>query len=183
MLEELIRDGGKSDQYAEFLRPAAKANDARWDGCMGTYKGQTFDEGLEQLKEFIRLRFEWLDEQFMSVESFQKSTGYYESSELVRISEMDLSSVRGNTVVTVETEVPECTGISLQVNGLWFYTQPLDSGKAVFEIPDSVLRGKGKYNCIQARLVGEDGAYLINPEGTEEENYTNAISDYAYFSK
>ena len=183
VLEELIRDGGKIDQYAEFLRPAAKANDARWGGCMGTYQGQTFDEGLKQLKEFIRLRFGWLDEQFMSVESFQKSTGYYESSERVRISEMDLFSVRGNTVVTVETEAPECAGISLQVNGLWLYTQPLDSGKAVFEIPDSVLSEKGKYNCIQARLVGGDGAYLVNPEGTVEGDYTNAISNYAYFSR
>ena len=183
VLEELIRDGGKIDQYAEFLRPAAKANDARWGGCMGTYQGQTFDEGLKQLKEFIRLRVGWLDEQFMAVESFQKSTGYSESSERVRISEMDLFSVRGNTVVTVETEAPECAGISLQVNGLWLYTQPLDSGKAVFEIPDSVLSEKGKYNCIQARLVGGDGAYLVNPEGTVEGDYTNAISNYAYFSR
>ena len=86
------------------------------------------------------------------------------------------------TEVLVMTDLTEAA-VSLQVNGLWFYTQPLDSVKAVFEIPDSVLRGKGKYNCIQARLVGGYGAYLVNPYGTVEGDYTNAISNYTYFSR
>lgn len=87
------------------------------------------------------------------------------------------------TEVLVMTDLTEAAAVSLQVNGLWFYTQPLDSVKAVFEIPDSVLRGKGKYNCIQARLVGGYGAYLVNPYGTVEGDYTNAISNYTYLSR
>lgn len=155
--------------------------DWAWGNSMGTYAGQTFDEGVAQLKEFMKLRLSWMDEQFATVESLRSSFGYYANSSLVWISDIDLSGKK-KTTITVNTEVPECDSISLQVNGLWFYEEKLTDGTAVFGIPDSVLRS-GKNNSVQARLVGNDGSYLTNPDGTTEGDYTNAISNYAYFTK
>ena len=181
VLEELIRDGGTIDQYAEKLRPAAKANDARWGGCMGTFEGQKFDEGITELKRFMKERLSWMDEQFASVESLRKSFGYYANSSLIWISEVDQTSERGKVRIVVETEVPEGTAVSLQVNGTNFYTASLEDGKAVFEVPNAALRSGG--NVAQARLKGADGEWLVNPDGTTEGDYTNAISNYAYFVK
>ena len=177
----LIRDGGTIDQYADGLRLAAQANDARWGGCMGTFEGQKFDEGIAELKRFMEERLSWMDEQFASVESLRKSFGYYANSSLIWISEVDQTSERGKVRIAVETEVPEGTAVSLQVNGTNFYTASLEDGKAVFEVPNAALRSGG--NVAQARLKGADGEWLVNPDGTTEGDYTNAISNYAYFVK
>jgi len=71
--------------------------------------------------------------------------------------------------------------VSLQVNGTNFYTASLEDGKAVFEVPNAALRSGG--NVAQVRLKGADGEWLVNPDGTTEGDYTNAISNYAYFVK
>lgn len=121
-----------------------------------------------------------LDKQFETLEELRQSIGSCVTSDQVQLRVE--TEKQDKTEVLVMTDLTEAA-VSLQVNGLWFYTQPLDSVKAVFEIPDSVLRGKGKYNCIQARLVGGYGAYLVNPYGTVEGDYTNAISNYTYLSR
>lgn len=86
ILEEYVKDGGLIDQYAEMLRPAAEANDARWGGSMGTFEGQKFDEGVQELKRFMKERLAWLDQQFVSVETLRKSLGYYVTSDELTIS-------------------------------------------------------------------------------------------------
>ena len=73
--------GASSISTRKNMRPAAQANDERWGGCRGTYEGETFEEGVERLKEFMRLRLEWMDEQFASVEMLRLSLGGYVVSE------------------------------------------------------------------------------------------------------
>lgn len=175
ILEELVQDGGVIDQYAEALRPAALANDIRWGGSMGTYEGQTFDEGIGELKRFMKERLAWMDEQFTDVETLRNSLGYYVTSELLELAEEDGS-------IHITSKVPDAAAVSLQVNGLWLYQTELTDGEAVFEIPDSVLQS-GKNNCVQARLVGDDGSWILNLEGTVKGDYENAISSYICFVK
>lgn len=38
---------------------------------MGTFEGQKFDEGIAELKRFMKERLAWMDEQFVSVEILQ----------------------------------------------------------------------------------------------------------------
>lgn len=181
ILEEYVKDGGYIDQYAEILLPAARANDARWGGSMGTFEGQTFEEGVAELKRFMEERLAWMDRQFVSVETLRKSLGYYVTSDRLKIEKPSQDSVTGKVTVSVRTEEPECSAVSLQVNGTCFYTEKLKNGKAFFEIGAEDLRGSGERNVIQARLLQDDGSYLINPEGTTEGDYSNAVSAYTWF--
>lgn len=181
-LEDLLAEGGLLDQYVYDLRPAALANDRLWEGSMGTYGGQEFDEGVERLREFIELRLSWLDEQFESVESLRKSLGYYVTSDEVTITDIDTESIDGVTKIQVKA-TEEAAKVSLQLNGTKFYTEPLQDGVAVFMIPDADLRGKNQENMVQVRLLDENGAYLKNEEGSVEGEYKNGISDYSIFTK
>ena len=182
-LENLACDGGILDQYAENMRPAAQANDERWGGCRGTYEGETFEEGVERLKEFMRLRLEWMDEQFASVETLRASLGGYVVSDQIWVEQIDTGAQEGRTRVEIRSDTPEGRSVSLQVNGLWFYEAGLSDGKAEFWIEDQALRADGGINTVQARLLDEGGDYLLNPRGTVEGEYANAVSAYACFTK
>ena len=182
-LEELIKEGGLLDQYVYDIRPAALANDQLWKGSMGTYGGQKFDEGVERLREFIELRLEWLDEQFATLENFRTSLGYYVTSDLVQVAEVDTESGEGFTEIRVTTEDEAAAAVSVQVNGSHFYTADLENGSALIRVSDAVLRGDGQENMAQVRLLDRDGAYLVNEEGSTKGEYTNGISTYVCFAK
>lgn len=182
-LEELVRDGGLIDRYAEALAPAAEANDKRWGGSMGTYEGETFREGVERMKEFMRLRLAWLDEQFASVETLRTSLGGYLVSDMVWVERVDTGAQEGKTRIVVCAGAPGSRAASLQVNGVWFYEEELEGGEAEFWLDDSVLRLNGGVNTVQVRLLDEEGEYLVNSRGTVEGEYTNAVSAYACFTK
>lgn len=183
-MEDLIRDGGRIDQYAKKLKPAADANDARWGGCEGNFKGQKFDEGITSLKDFIRQRIAWLDQQFASIESLRCSLGYYITSDTLSIEPVSCSFPRGLTLVTVHATEPGYASIAFQVNGTHFYTAEITDGTAVLLIPDCVLQEEtDAWNTIQARALDENGTYIINPEGTVPGDYTNAVSNYICFTK
>ena len=182
ILEEYVKDGGLIDQYAEMLRPAAEANGARWGGSMGTFEGQKFGEGVQELKRFMKERLAWLDQQFVSVETLRKSLGYYVTSDELTISRPRQDALTGAVTLTVRTEIEDCKSVSLQVNGTWFYTERLKDGQAAFEIPVEALRGAGERNVVQARLLEADGSYRMNPEGTQGGDYANAVSAYTWFT-
>ena len=173
LLEELVRNGGKIDQYAEYIRPAAEANDERWGGSMGNFEGQKFDAGIASLKLFIRQRLNWLDEQFETPETLRASLGAYAASEAIVLEKFAESEV------SVYTELSESEGVSMQVNGTFFYTAELEEGSAVISIPEEALR-EG-VNTVQVRILDEKGNYLYNPEGTTEGEYQNAYSAYLWF--
>ncbi len=182
-LEALLREDGLLDRYTYDLRPAALANDRLWEGSMGTFGGQEFDEGVERLREFIELRLAWLDEQFETLESLRTSLGYYVTSDEVQITDIDTESVKGATRIRVCTQAEGAFFVSLQLNGTRFYTEPLQEGTADFVIPDADLRGKKQENMVQVRLLDSAGFYLKNEEGSTEGDYSNAISNYSVFAK
>jgi len=177
-LKELIRDGGKLDQYVESIRPAAEANDARWGGSMGTYEGQLFEEGVRELKRFMRERVSWLDKQFETMEELRQSIGSCVTSDQVQLSAE--TEPDGSVKAAAATGLTEAAAVSLQVNGTWTATEALQEGEASFSVPAEALR-EGE-NLLQARLLDAEGNWLQNPEGTEEENYVNAISAYLCYS-
>ncbi len=96
VLEELIRDGGTIDRMRKITSGSEGQRRSRWGGCMGTFEGQKFDEGIAELKRFMKERLAWMDEQFVSVEILRKSFGYYANSSLIWISEADQTSEREN---------------------------------------------------------------------------------------
>lgn len=180
--EELIRDEGTIDQYAKTLKPAADANDNRWNGCLGNFEGQRFDEGIATLKEFIRLRLTWLDEQFTSIDTLCQSLGYYVPSDTLLIEPAETDFQRGITRITVHTSCPDYTYISFQVNGTHFYTAKVTNETAVLLLPNQDLQNAhGSLSTIQVRALNEQGTYIINPEGTIPGDYSNAISNYITF--
>lgn len=138
---------------------------------------------MERLREFIELRLEWLDEQFATLESFRTSLGYYVTSDLVQVAEVDTESGEGFTEIRVTTEDEAAAAVSVQVNGSHFYTADLENGSALIRVSDAVLRGDGQENMAQVRLLDGDGAYLVNEEGSTKGEYTNGISTYVCFAK
>lgn len=182
-LEALLREDGLLDRYTYDLRPAALANDRLWEGSMGTFGGQEFDEGVSKLREFIELRLAWLDEQFETIESLRTSLGYYVTSDEVQITDIDTESIKGATRIRVRAQAEGASSVSLQLNGTMVYTEPLQEGTADFVIPDGELRGKKQENMVQVRLLDSAGSYLKNEEGSTEGEYRNAISNYSVFVK
>lgn len=182
-LEPLLREGGLLEQYVYDLRPAAIANDRLWEGSMGTFGGQEFDEGVTRLREFIELRLAWLDKQFESIESLRASLGYYVTSDEIQITDIDTESIEGATRIRVYAQAEGAAQVSLQLNGTKLYTEQLQENIADFVIPDAELRGKSQENMVQVRILDRAGSYLKNEEGSTEGEYTNAISNYSTFVK
>lgn len=181
-IEEMIREGGSIDRYAEALKPAADANDAKWGGSMGNAQGQKFDEGIASLKSFLGQRVTWLDRQFSSVENLNASLGYCVTSPLLVLEPARYVPADEVTEVRVCSQVPGCTAVSFQVNGTRFYTAEVEDGAAVVRIPDSALREEaGALNVVQVRALDADGAYIVNPQGTIPGEYTNAVSNFLCF--
>lgn len=184
VIEDMIREGGRIDQYADQIRRAAEANDERWGGSMGSCEGQKFEEALTVMKAFVEQRVCWLDKQFSSVEALRLSLGYYITSDSIEVARTDKNFLEGAAEVSICTENPDYAGVSLQVNGVYFYTGAFADGKAVVQIPDSALRTEeGALNTVQVRALDENGDYIINPEGTIEGDYFNAVSNYICFTK
>lgn len=182
VIEEMIRDGGLIDEYADHYKRAADANDERWGGSMGDYKGQRFDDGIAMMKEFLNQRILWMDEQFSDPETLRKSLGYYAISEDITVGLRDAETGSGDVKIFASVHIPECKAVSFQVNGTWFYYSTVEDGIAEIEIPADILRMEGKgFNTVQVRAMDEAGNYLINPDGTVKEEYRNAFSNYLYF--
>ncbi len=184
VIEDMVREGGWIDTYASRLKPAADANDARWDGCRGDFDGQRFDEGTASMKDFLEQRTAWLDAQFASVETLRSSLGYYEVSSEIRVEEIDTVSQRDAARIEVRVDLPECRAVSFQINGTYTAQAEVeDDGTARIWVSRRELRAeKGRLNAVQVRALDEEGNYIINPEGTVEGEYQNAVSHYGYFS-
>ena len=63
----LAEEGGLIDNYADYLRESAAANDARWP------QARTFAQDIAILKNFIAGHRVWLDEQFKTVPTLIES--------------------------------------------------------------------------------------------------------------
>ena len=63
----LAAEGGLIDDYADYLKESAEANDARWP------QTRTFAQDTVALKNFIAGHRVWLDEQFKTVPTLMES--------------------------------------------------------------------------------------------------------------
>lgn len=126
----------------------------------------------------MRERVSWLDKQFETLEDLRQSIGSCVTSDQVQLSAETESD--GSVKAAAATGLTEAAAVSLQVNGTWTVTEALQEGEACFSVPAEALREEE--NLLQARLLDAEGNWLQNPEGTEEENYVNAISAYLCYS-
>lgn len=76
ILEDIIKDEGKIDQYQSYLATSAKANAGVW------YGNNDFDRNVSVFKNFLVNRVDWLDTQFSSKSNILSSLSIAQSSSL-----------------------------------------------------------------------------------------------------
>jgi hypothetical protein len=180
IIEDMIKNGGTIDTYAAQLTDAAAANDVRWSKTYSGYHGVGFKASIENMKDFINTRVNWLDEQFRSIDSLISSLGYYQPSNALQITEIETEKERGYTEVAAQVSDPAIVAVTFLVNGSHRYLAKVTSGMAVCQIPDSSLVSREDVlNVVQVLAVDKEGAYIIDSE--EPGNYTMAESNYAVF--
>ncbi|HHU73796.1 MAG TPA: hypothetical protein GXZ28_04125 [Clostridiales bacterium] len=181
VIEELIKEEGFIDSYVSHIREAALANDKRWDYSYGLYNSVGFDESVNNLKKFLSLRINWLDKQFESLDSFVSSLGYYKASDDLVVKEIDTKSKDGYALITAEVKDPNIASLVFQVNGIHMFTEEVTSGKALAQIPSTVLYSDSSLlNVVHLMAVDSNGEYIIDSK--EEGNYYNAKSNYQVFT-
>ncbi len=114
---------------------------------------------MAALKEFITTRIAWMDEQFVSYETFVNSIGYYKPDN--RINVTDISYNQDNTVtVKAESSFNNISEISFQINGTEILKSTVSSdGTASITFDSSKLDETGK-NMVQIHGMDKEGKYL-----------------------
>lgn len=178
-----IREGALADAveaisvYEEWLADDGKRNDIRW---RTTYRDPNFYSGknsedftrsFASLKEFVNTRVEWLDAQFKDLDTLMESLGGYEKSELLQIEAAELG---GLYTITVQSRVPGCTSVAVQINGTYQAAAELSEGKAVVTVPAERFTSEG--NMITVFALDSAGAFLH----VNEEAEAAAVSSYYY---
>lgn len=176
LLENMIKQGGLLETYHDQLKEAGIANDLRWRHTYLTYWGEEFEDAFTSLTNFIRERITWLDEQFVSFETFVNSLGYYKASELLSC-EVSYDA-DGNATITAQVSDSSATSVSFAVNGASMYEEDLSQGTASVTIKASDLEKKGQ-NVVQIRMKNNDG-YLSVPNKNNDD-LTVVPSNYNIF--
>ncbi|MDE7309077.1 MAG: CotH kinase family protein [Lachnospiraceae bacterium] len=166
VIEDIIKDGGLLDNYYEKYYEAGLANDKKWQITYGQYQGKNYEESMAALKEFITTRIAWMDEQFVSYETFVNSIGYYKPDNRVNVT--DISYNQDNTVtVKAESSFNNISEISFQINGTEILKSTVSSdGTASITFDSSKLDETGK-NMVQIHGMDKEGKYL-----EQSTNYT-----------
>ncbi len=162
---------------------AAMANYNRWGTAFSATAGQTYDKQVSHIQTFLNKRLTWLDKQFVDVDTLISSLGYYIISDDITTGKIDTSKEKGYTYITAKVDNSKIKKVSFQVNGKNFYVVDVKNNEATAKIPDSVLVTDGGLNVVQFRGMDSSEKYVVNLNGTETGNYTNAISNYTTFKK
>ncbi len=175
-IEALVGNGGIMDSYIGYMRDAALANDAKWSSQVAY--GFTFDSETYRMKEFVNTRMEWLDEQFVSVESLVNSLGVYHASELLDVEKVDNGTSK--TEITVSVNDSDIKYIMLQINGTTMKEVKVTGSKVTVSIDNSELDSDG-YNCITVYAENSVHDYIIDEDRSDHGNYDTVVSDFCYF--
>jgi len=170
-------------QMVTANRAACLANQDRWGSAFSATAGQTYDAQVKHVEEFLDRRLSWLDKQFKSIDTLNKSLGYYITSDDITAGTIDTKSETGYTLITANVDNSKIKKVSFQVNGKYFYTADVSGSKATVKVPDSALQKDGSLNVVQFRGMDSKGEYIVNNNGTITGNYTNAISNFTTFEK
>lgn len=155
LIEDMIKDSGELDTYYEYLKEAGAANDSKWYLSYGSYDGASFEQSMEDLREFMETRIAWLDKQFASFDTFVASLGAYTPSEDISVRDMR-KNADGTVTITATVNNPDVKSISFQLNGTKMFTADVLYGTATIttnKIYDSS-------NIIVLRGVDSDGDYI-----------------------
>ena len=176
-INNLIKDGGIIDSYAEYLRPAAAGNDMRWSQSVAY--GFTFDSELDRMNEFIDTRMDWLDRQFESVETLIESLDIYEPSDDINVS--DVMTLSDTTKITARVTDSDIKYVMFQINGKTMVEGTVTGGRATVTVDSDIIDADG-YNCVTVYACDEGHEYIIDDEHSDVGNYQQVVSNYHYFS-
>lgn len=161
VIEDIIKDGGLLDQYYDELYEAGIANDFRWSYSYREYGGKSFEYSMEALKEFIKTRVAWMDEQFATFETFVASLGYYVPSEKIGVTSITYND-DGTVTIEGKTTDKSCHDLVFQINGTTVTSSYSGTdGIARIKTDASVLE-KENENIIEIHGMDNDGNYIEN---------------------
>ncbi len=174
-IEKLVGKGGTIDTYAEYLRRAAAANDAKWSRSDAF--GIDFDTSVSKLKEFVKTRMAWLDRQFASLDTFVKSLGVYSPSDSISVK----AEVGGDkTTITVTVKDSRAKYVNIQINGTYMKEVAVENGKATLTVNNSELDAGG-VNCATAFARNSSHKYIIDEAHSITGNYNQVESNFTTF--
>lgn len=160
LMEDIMKEGGKIDEKAEYLRTAANADLKRWEGTWSNNR-MNFNQAVAQMKDFLTIRLNWMDKQFASPEKLLQSWGKYTESDKIRLTGVIRSADTKETQITVAISDNTIKKTSFQVNGTWIKEASVKNGTAVILVPDSALTSKaGGLNTVQFRGMDSKGNYI-----------------------
>ena len=161
VIEDIIKEGGLLDQYYSQLLEAGRANDARWNYSYMLYGGKSFEDSMSFLKEFIKTRTEWLDEQFETFDGFVASLGYYAPSDNIGVSSITYND-DGTVTIEGKTTDKTCHDLVFQINGTTVMTSYSGTdGIARIQL-DASLLGDENENIIELHGIDSNGKYIEN---------------------
>ncbi len=176
-IEDLVGAGGIMDSYIDYMRTAAKANDAAWSNQVSY--GYTFESETERMKEFVSIRMRWLDKQFESIGTLIDSLDVYHASDKITVDDV---SVRMNeTKITAKVTDDSIKSVVFQINGTTMIEAEVSGGKATVSVDSELIDGDG-YNCVMVYAVDENGEYIINEQYSDTGNYNIVVSNYYSFT-
>lgn len=168
VIEDIIKDGGLLDRYYNELYEAGTANDARWSYSYREYGGRNFENSMDALKDFIKTRVAWMDEQFSTFETFTQSLGYYVPSDEIGITSITYNN-DGTVTIEGKTTDKSCHDLVFQINGTTVTSS--------YSGTDGIARVK-----IDASVLGNENENLIEIHGMDNDgNYIENLSNYKIF--
>lgn len=182
VIEDMIKDGGGIDTYYKDLKSAAIANDYKWKKTYRDYHGETYDDAVASMKEFLDTRISWLDKQFSSVSKLVNSLGYYKPSKSLEVTEVN---VNGDGTATVTAAVNDNDNdkikkLAFQINGTTLIVADVTGGVATVTVESGVITDE-HINCIEVKAMTAGGDYIYDASASDEGVYYQAISNYKVF--
>lgn len=191
VIEDIMKDGGKIDSLEAKNRTAGHANDAKWadrfyndwnyQGYAFDSKGnqisthsQRYDDAIISLKQFIKKRVGWFDQQFTSVENLYRSLGNSVSNKIT-VTAGQATATAGQTTATATVSNSNIKYVAFLVNG-----QKVGAGDGFIPVSD----GKASVNLDQELLDSTDGALnTIEALGADSaKNYLSAEHNFTCFA-
>jgi len=149
---EIYREGGKIDTYSEMLSVPAVADLAKW------HSDQNFQTEVSKTKNYVSQRFQWLDEQFSSVETLASSLGYKASDKL---SVTNISADGSQVSLTAQVNESSAESVSFHVNGLYAGESKINGNNAVLSVSADLLqKSDTALNTVQIYIKDKDGNYI-----------------------
>lgn len=155
----VVADGGTLDTYQALLTESAAANAGMW---YQRESNKEFNTQIATLKTYLTNRLNWLDRQFESPETLAASLGY-KTAGGISVEAVSEESQKASTVmVTASVTDSSVKSVEFLVNGVKLGTVSVADGKAVMEVPQSVLVPTGSYNTVQVFGINTAGSVVTS---------------------